>query len=228
MGSGLLCENSTFWRGQVSLVFFCKCQALSDTEIFLVPGMFRISLIEHEAMQGQYSWAVLCCSLNCAEGCLDNSHLVCNSNSSVCDPLNGMWTCDDGLKCIHTSLKCDGYPQCQDGSDERQDVCRKCPKSFGYVKSGSPQDATYRCKHRYMGTYICAIPCNGADDMCAGNDDEQLCKLKIAFSILVRLMISVGVAFVLGVVTSKLVVDERKLSKYFCRKKVRVALTLQS
>ncbi len=49
--------------------------------------------------------------------------------------------------------------------------------------------------------------------MCAGNDDEQLCKLKIAFSILVRLMISVGVAFVLGVVTSKLVVDERKLSK---------------
>ncbi len=170
------------------------------------------------------------CSLNCAEGCLDNSHLVCNSNSSVCDPLNGMWTYDDGLKCIHTSLKCDGYPQCQDGSDERQDVCRKCPKSFGYVKSGSPQDATYRCKHRYMGTYICAIPCNGADDMCAGNEDEKFCQLEKVFYALAGLVIMVGVALALGVFTSKLVDGERESGRdiILLQKRVRAALDLQS
>ena len=43
-------------------------------------------------------------------------------------------------------------------------------------------DATFSCKHRYTLRPICAIPCNGKDDMCLNHTDEDLdfCREKIS------------------------------------------------
>ena len=38
------------------------------------------------------------------------------------------FVCKDRGKCIHSSLVCDGYEQCDDGSDEGWDRCGKCPR----------------------------------------------------------------------------------------------------
>ena len=40
---------------------------------------------------------------------------------------DGHFVCSDGLKCIHKTLKCDGYRQCDDGSDEGYSQCGTCP-----------------------------------------------------------------------------------------------------
>jgi hypothetical protein len=36
--------------------------------------------------------------------------------------------------------------------------------------------ATFSCKHRYTGNWICAVPCDGHDDLCEDFEDEK-CEL---------------------------------------------------
>ena len=50
-------------------------------------------------------------------------------------------------QCIHNSLVCDGYKQCEDGSDEDPDTCSTCPRSFGFPE-GKSHLATFLCAHR--------------------------------------------------------------------------------
>ncbi len=33
--------------------------------------------------------------------------------------------------------------------------------------------ATFSCKHRYTGNWICAVPCDGHDDLCEDFEDEK-------------------------------------------------------
>ena len=40
---------------------------------------------------------------------------------------DGHFVCLDGKKCIHKTLKCDGHPHCEDGSDEGDNQCASCP-----------------------------------------------------------------------------------------------------
>ncbi len=62
--------------------------------------------------------------------------------------------------------------------------------------------ATFSCKHRYTGNWICAVPCDGHDDLCEDFEDEK-CDLGISFSFIVLIVVglliliaAVGEAFV--------------------------------
>ena len=52
--------------------------------------------------------------------------MIIRHNFSMCEK-EGHFLCADGMKCIHRNLLCDGYEQCNDGSDEGQEKCSVCP-----------------------------------------------------------------------------------------------------
>ena len=70
-------------------------------------------------------------------------------------------------------------------------MCEKCPhdrgidafkkthqiRIFSRVRTGPEKHyfdlASYSCKHRVTKNKICAVPCNGIDDLCEYNLDEQ-------------------------------------------------------
>ena len=56
---------------------------------------------------------------------LRRDHLVRDSFKGCKE--KGHFVCDDQMKCIHKTLLCDGYEQCDDGSDEERERCIKCP-----------------------------------------------------------------------------------------------------
>jgi hypothetical protein len=107
--------------------------------------------------------------------CIDNSQLICDASDEyevlACSS-SVMKYCDDKRACIHHSLECDGYIQCPDRSDEEETKCRVCPRNFGYPAE-KLSFATFSCKHRYTGRWICAVPCDGHDDLCENFADED-------------------------------------------------------
>jgi len=104
--------------------------------------------------------------------CKDISNFICNKNAyqNACNQ-GHMHLCKDNLTCIHNNLVCDGYVHCPDGSDEVDEICMKCPRIFGFPMD-KLKDATFPCKHRYTGKFICSVPCDGNDDLCLDNEDE--------------------------------------------------------
>ena len=97
-------------------------------------------------------------------GCTSNYHFRCRDNSS----------------CIHNSLVCDGHYQCQDRSDEHPIYnCTSCPLDEGFGHPPRPGTDSWAnnfpCLHRYTKLPICAISCNGRDDLCQDFIDEQNC-----------------------------------------------------
>ena len=73
-------------------------------------------------------------------------------------------------------------------------------RNFGYIRQGNARDATFKCLHRYTEKPICAIPCNGEDDLCLYNVDEDihLCSQKFPIYLLVStivILILVGSVF---------------------------------
>jgi len=91
-----------------------------------------------------------------------------------------MWTCKiEKHQCIHDSLVCDGYKQCDDGSDEDPTLCASCPRKFGFPE-GKSHLATFHCQHRFTNTSICAVPCDGNDDLCLDSTDE-ICVEQVFF-----------------------------------------------
>jgi hypothetical protein len=62
--------------------------------------------------------------------------------------------------------------------------------------------ATFSCKHRYTGNWICAVPCDGHDDLCEDFEDEK-CDLGTSLSFIVLIVcvllvviVAVGEVFV--------------------------------
>jgi hypothetical protein len=47
--------------------------------------------------------------------------------------------------------------------------------------------ATFSCKHRYTGNWICAVPCDGHDDLCEDFEDEK-CDLGTSLFFIVLLV----------------------------------------
>jgi hypothetical protein len=58
-----------------------------------------------------------------------------------------MLMCDNQEVCIHKDLYCDGIVHCPDESDEKQDICGNCPRSFGFPPK-TLTSATVSCTHR--------------------------------------------------------------------------------
>ncbi len=105
--------------------------------------------------------------------CKDISNFICNKNAyqNACNQ-GHMHLCKDNLTCIHNNLVCDGYVHCPDGSDEVDEICMKCPCTFGFPME-KLKDATFPCKHRYTQKFICSVPCDGKEDLCLDSEDEN-------------------------------------------------------
>ena len=106
--------------------------------------------------------------------CPDNAHgTYCsefndrNSGKVNCSKFGlSAFNCDDEneKQCIPIELLCDGYTQCKDGSDEKDDICKTCPPNARGVSNGgyppwyNRLSATLPCKHRYTDRWICSVP----------------------------------------------------------------------
>ena len=114
--------------------------------------------------------------------CPDGSDLVCPTRDSNCFKPE-FFRCKDNVTCIPNNLVCDGFSNCNDGSDEDQRYCSICPLKNGeghpFRLESEKFANTFSCKHRYTGTHICAIPCDGRDDLCKDYGDEVDCEVGI-------------------------------------------------
>ncbi len=97
-------------------------------------------------------------------------------------PRGSLRKCNENQTSIHENLWCDGYTQCPDGSDEDPDDCGKCPRTYGFQKDS--KHATFSCKHKYTGRPICAVPCDGKDDLCLDDVDEQCSSASVKSTLL--------------------------------------------
>ena len=115
----------------------------------------------------------------CTSFCPDNSERR-YFDIGVCKQNPMYFTCKDHKFCIKEWLVCDGYTQCEDGSDEDPTLCSVCPKEIGWPRRTEQKRmrATLPCNHRYIvNRTICSPPCDGIDDLCANYADEDNCKI---------------------------------------------------
>jgi hypothetical protein len=117
--------------------------------------------------------------------CPDRSdHRLCPG--SACKNNSEYFRCRDDKFCIYDHLLCDGYKQCNDGSDEAS--CTVCPR----LNSSLGKSKSFPCFHRYTKLPICAIPCDGRDDLCDDYVDEDCERMSFLL-----IMLLVGTATVL-------------------------------
>ena len=128
---------------------------------------------------------------------------------NICDK-DFMFDCKTNGFCIHNDAVCDGYPQCPDGSDEYLNICLKCPKKFGYPAHKISQ-ATFSCIHRYTKRWICAVPCDGEDDLCEDYADED-CKLPASYNQLM-ILAAILVAFLIIISMQILLLLNKKIQQ---------------
>ena len=179
-----LCTNQTFWMDRKCPRHLPRCSGNW-------PGQCADTVRVSERVKRALVKVPVCTDSLCK----DNSQRVCNESSHVygpwqeaCDKTEMHW-CEDNSTCIHQDLLCDGYLHCPDGSDELESICSTCPRTIGYPPE-KLSAATFACKHRYTGRWICSVPCDGHDDLCEDFADEDCDPASKYF-------ISLAVAFVL-------------------------------
>ena len=132
--------------------------------------------------------------------CPDLSDDICARNSPLCNQAR-FFNCKDNSSCIPASLVCDGYINCHDESDEDEEYCGTCPlkRGDGHPRrlKGEKLANTFSCKQRYTNRTICAIPCDGRDDLCEGYEDERNCDELVALWIYLVGGMSISVMFYL-------------------------------
>jgi len=195
-----LCRNKTFWENK-SCNYDKRCKGnypgeCHDKDIYWDPS--------EKKEEKSFSFVE---RLNCK----DQSNLVCNKyryNNGICLK-HFMYMCKDNATCIHKNLICDGYSNCPDSSDEIEEECKKCPRTFGF-----PIDklkfATFPCKHMYTSKFICSVPCDGKNDFCLNNEDEN-CQEDTLNIIGVAVFILLVVTITIGeIILTKLKINEER------------------
>lgn len=141
INSNYFCKNTTYFKDidVRPMEFFLRCTGNAPTECFL-PSLKCSGLtigtcsdnsnyicpLENEVLtytKAQIKWfSQFTANLELARTIVNaNRH-----NFTMCRD-KGHFVCRDGKKCIHKTLKCDGYNQCDDGSDEDETQCAICP-----------------------------------------------------------------------------------------------------
>jgi hypothetical protein len=178
-----LCQNFTFWSNRSCPQIYKrfegnypgKCIEKGDKEVLSYLKNFR----DHGS-PGLKTWLKNFKSLKkYKKKLLDDFHRKCKNNITY----------------IKEELWCDGYTQCPDGSDEDLSDCGKCPRTYGFPKGY--KHATFSCKHKYTGRPICAIPCDGKDDLCLDDVDEQCSSASVKSTLLFGTLLVI-ISLILG------------------------------
>jgi len=109
------------------------------------------------------------CTGNWPGQCGKISEISCRNTSDFVLPASKQkmdFLCKDNSSFVNVKQLCDGQFNCLDESDEA--LCQRCPPSSGY-----PDAATFSCRHRHTGRNMCAVPCDGKDDLCLDSSDED-------------------------------------------------------
>jgi len=194
-----LCTNKTFWVKRPCGQFGKRCQGNYPSECWSTMTLHHMTRDP-------------CRIGNDEESCKDRSNFVCNKykyNNGICNK-SFMLMCKDNATCLHENLICDGYTHCPDGSDEIEEECKLCPRKYGFP-TDKLKYATFPCKHRYTGKMICSIPCDGKDDLCLDNEDEN-CQADTINITVITVFILLIVTIAIGeIIIAKLRINEEQI-----------------
>jgi hypothetical protein len=155
-----LCQNLTFWSK-----FTCGNVEKNEKSLKI------------ERCKGSYPGQ---CKISF---CRDKSDYIFKQKNNN----NYMMKCHDNKTFVHDQLWCDGYIHCPDRSDEDPKECVNCLRAYGFPKN--KKSATYSCMHKYTGRPICAIPCDGKDDLCLDDIDEQCSSASVKSTLIFGIML---------------------------------------
>ena len=173
----VLCTNKTFWQTRPCQSGYLRCKGN-------FPG--QCALVQVKAKHLYTGNSCRDKSDYFAYGELRNYSLFECSNRNL----------------IHRDLFCDGNNDCSDKSDEDENRCLKCPPDLGYP-AGKHKSATFSCRHRYTKQWICAVPCDGIDDLCENFGDED-CSSNTTINTLTILIGLLLLTNMLGLIYAKL------------------------
>ena len=222
-GSGVRCNGRMtqtiypwyrFYNGEPNFIFLQRCDDKSDQVLFVAekPCPNRTYYIGVHNSEWCNTTSPAFYDLICQnpskwlettfidQAMLDDPH---NCQASCAAPgLNCIactnkdyFPCPGSNTCIHTSLKCDGHPQCPGYEDEDFEMC----KQIYFDKKVVNHFATYKCNSTmYPKVLTIVTACNGITE-CLDGKDEEFCNTdSVTTPILVAaLLLVLGLFFVL-------------------------------
>ena len=108
-----------------------SCTGNSPKYCFNPKLQCSVDLITHKQVGCLDASDYICPKSGFPDWASDNEEILLENDSymhnfSRCES-DGHFVCNDGKSCIHQALICDGYEQCEDGSDEAYEKCNACP-----------------------------------------------------------------------------------------------------
>ena len=197
--SQYLCTNQSFWNdkacnknytssrclsnypGKCTDFKTCELKVVNSNDVDFIEGNM-CSLI-FSLLQTKFSPSnerAFCENFTCKK-----RYEGVNASHGVIEPTN--------IQSVHQDFVCDGNIDCLEVSDENQALCKQCPRDFGHPP-GKSKSATLSCRHRYTKGWICAVPCDGVDDLCENFEDENCSEnttLLLIGSILVLIILTI-------------------------------------
>ena len=147
-----LCENARFWNAVDRRNSSCEFQCTGFYPGQCIP---KSNVCDNDTRWNNYGNIE-------NENCRDMSDEVCVDHDK-CRAYKYEF-CDDRSQCIHSSLFCDGYKNCNDGSDED-------PLRCDTIECSHTPTASYSCPHLYTNVTICAQLCNNVEECFSGADE---------------------------------------------------------